>query len=210
MKTVKKTYSMRATTAGAICASQTPAGAGNLTINGTLASGGTVTLASGNYIPQRIRITSAGNDSGRTFTLTGKDRFGNTQSESITGANAGSANCTKNYSVITSISVDAATAGALTVDTLGTAETGWVQTSTLTNPFNVGYQVDIGTATFTIEGTMADLSSTSNHESAPSFTVEASGSSDVSGVITKPTSGLRTKITAFTSGDIVFYMLQAG
>ena len=73
--------------ADGICASQTPLAAGNLTINGALASGGTVTLNAA----QLITITSAGNDSGRTFTVYGTDVEGDLQTEAVTGANAGTA-----------------------------------------------------------------------------------------------------------------------
>ena len=49
--------------------------AGNLTINGALASGGSVTFDQ----PRNVIITSAGNDSGDTFTVTGTDETGAAQ-----------------------------------------------------------------------------------------------------------------------------------
>ena len=52
--------------ADSISQSQTPSGAGNLTINGAKASGGVATFDSA----RQVTITSAGNDSARTFTVT--------------------------------------------------------------------------------------------------------------------------------------------
>lgn len=46
-------------------------------------------LATSLDVPRNIIITSSGNDSGITFVVTGKDAYGNTVSETITGANAG-------------------------------------------------------------------------------------------------------------------------
>ena len=60
-------------------------GAGNLTINGALADGGSVTFDQ----PRNVIITSAGDDSGDTFTVTGTDETGTAQTEDITGADTG-------------------------------------------------------------------------------------------------------------------------
>jgi len=58
-----------------------------LTIGGALASGGAVALSHGRI----VTILSAGNDSGKSFTVVGTDINGAAQTESITGANAGTA-----------------------------------------------------------------------------------------------------------------------
>ena len=58
-----------------------------LTIGGALASGGAVALDSGRV----VTILSAGDDSAKSFTVTGTDVNGDAQTESITGANAGTA-----------------------------------------------------------------------------------------------------------------------
>lgn len=93
-----------------VAASQTPSGAGNLTINGAKASGGVATFNAA----RQVTITSAGNDAGRTFTITGTDVNGNTLTEAVTGANADTATSTKHFKTVTQIAVDAATAGAVT------------------------------------------------------------------------------------------------
>jgi len=80
----------------------TAAAVGNnaaLTIGGALASGGSVTLSHGRV----VTILSAGNDSSKSFTVVGTDVNGDSQTESITGANAGTATGAKYFLTIASI-----------------------------------------------------------------------------------------------------------
>lgn len=82
------------------------------------AVGGAGTIALLAYtldVPRNLTFLSAGNDSGRTFTITGKDVYGNTVVENVTGANAGTANGKKAFSTITSVSIDAAAAGNVSI-----------------------------------------------------------------------------------------------
>lgn len=72
-------------------------GAGALTFGGALVSGGQAVFDS----PRNVIITSGGNDSGITFTITGKDEYGNTMIETITGANTGIAAGKKAFAVVT-------------------------------------------------------------------------------------------------------------
>tara|TARA_R100001369_G_scaffold36324_1_gene61727 strand:+ start:60 stop:677 length:618 start_codon:yes stop_codon:yes gene_type:complete len=58
-----------------------------LVIGGALASGGAVALSHGRI----VTILSAGNDAAKSFTVVGTDINGDAQTESITGANAGTA-----------------------------------------------------------------------------------------------------------------------
>ena len=71
-----------------------------LVIGGALASGGAVALDSGRI----VTILSAGDDSGISFTVTGTDVNGDAQTESITGANAGTATGSKYFKTISGIS----------------------------------------------------------------------------------------------------------
>lgn len=107
--------------ANSICTSQTPSGAGALTLDGSTVSGGVANLGSMAY----VYITSAGNDSGRTFSVSGYGYNASggpyAISETITGANASTVSSTKKYQAITSITISGAAAGALTVGAYGTA-----------------------------------------------------------------------------------------
>tara|TARA_R110002012_G_scaffold168890_1_gene332667 strand:+ start:627 stop:3908 length:3282 start_codon:yes stop_codon:yes gene_type:complete len=71
----------------------------NLVLEGALASGGSVTLT----VPRLITITSAGNDTGFAFTVTGTDADGTAQTEAITGGNNSTKTGTKFFKTITQI-----------------------------------------------------------------------------------------------------------
>lgn len=123
--------------ANSICASQTPSGAGALTINGTLAvtnpvagSGGTAAAGGATVrfaVPQRVYITCAGNNSGRTFTIVGTVQSptsfgpGAVVGETVTGANTNTVASANLYSTIISVSISGASTGAVTVGHSGTA-----------------------------------------------------------------------------------------
>ena len=204
MRPKSKTYVITATDADGIAQSQTPTGAGALTLNGILISGGILTLSVG----QHVSVTCAGSDAARTFTFTGTDNFGNALTESLAGSAASVTNGTKNFKTVTSVTVDAATAGAVTIGVLGVLETPWIPLDHYQTPFSVTFHVDIGTATFSVQGTLDDVQDNTITPSA--YTVQASGTSDVVGAITSPTKAVRLSITAFTTGDIVFKVMQAG
>jgi VCBS repeat-containing protein len=96
--------------ADSISQSQTPSGAGNLTINGAKASGGVATFNSA----RQVTITSAGDDQARTFIITGTDVNGFTITEAVTGVDTAAATSTKHFKTVTQIAVDDATDGAVT------------------------------------------------------------------------------------------------
>jgi len=71
-----------------------------LVIGGALASGGSVTLSHGRV----VTILSAGDDSAKSSTVTGTDVNSDSQTESITGANAGTATGSKYFLTVSGIS----------------------------------------------------------------------------------------------------------
>ena len=89
-----------------VAASQTPGGAGSLTL-----TSGTVTLSPSQYVV----INSVSDETSVTFTITGTDVNGNAQTETLAGPNAGYVVGIYKFSTITDISVDAATTGAVSV-----------------------------------------------------------------------------------------------
>ena len=70
-----------------------------LVIGGALADSGSVTLSHGIL----ITILSAGDDSSKSFTVVGTDVNGDSQTETVTGANAGTATSSKYFKTIASI-----------------------------------------------------------------------------------------------------------
>jgi hypothetical protein len=68
-------------------------------------------------VSRAIRFVSGGNDSGITFTVTGWDIYGFPMTETITGANAGTANGAKAWKYISTITHTGTVAGTLTIGT---------------------------------------------------------------------------------------------
>ncbi|WP_201492785.1 filamentous hemagglutinin N-terminal domain-containing protein, partial [Rubrivivax sp. A210] len=87
-----------------LAATQSASGAGNLNL---MAPTLRFTAA------KQVRITSAGDDSGRSFTVTGTDNSGNPLSENIAGGNAASVTTTASFRTITSIAINGASAGTV-------------------------------------------------------------------------------------------------
>ena len=89
-------------------------GSGNLTLSGASTSGGSASFTK----PNKITITSVGDDSTKKFTVTGTDAGGSALQEEITGKNAGTAEGTKLFKTVTQISVDGATTGNVSAGNL--------------------------------------------------------------------------------------------
>lgn len=68
-------------------------------------------------ISRNVRLTSGGNDSGITFTVSGYDVYGFPMSETITGANAGVASGKKAFKYISGVTHTGSVAGTLTIGT---------------------------------------------------------------------------------------------
>ena len=119
-----------------ICTSQTTSAAANMTLNGALCAtingnsvyapsvSGTAATADGAWA-RKIGITSDGNDSGITFTITGTDVDGKALSETVTGPNSTTVYSTNstaaNFKTVTKIATSAATTGNITIGTAAVA-----------------------------------------------------------------------------------------
>lgn len=104
--TTKRFLSVTAITASAAAAGNVSAGIS-----------GTTTLD----VPRRILITSSGNDSGRTFTVTGTDWNGSAVSESITGPNTTTTYTLTDFKTVTSVTISGSSASTVKVGTNGIA-----------------------------------------------------------------------------------------
>ena len=163
--------------ADGICASQTTAGAGSFSLDGALV--GQDNEFPNKYIrstPQRIGITSDGNDSGNTFTITGKgydsnSRYSDSISEDITGPNATTVDSTNYFTEISDISIDGATVGNITIGPIGEAISqlyplDWRRCE------DVGINVGVtGTINYDIDITLSDIQ---DADVTPDFLKDAS------------------------------------
>ena len=100
-----------------------------LVIGGALASSGSVT----NTVAQKVTISSAGDDSGISFTVVGTDSGGNALTEIVMGANAGTAMSSSLFLTIASITSVGTAAGNVSAGTAQIVDSG---TSTWTNYLN--------------------------------------------------------------------------
>lgn len=90
-----------------VAAVQLAAGAGNFTLNGPTVAGGVAYLD----VPRNFTLTVATTDqSARTFTVTGKDEFGNTVVENLAGPNNNTVSGKKAFASISRVAVDGAIA----------------------------------------------------------------------------------------------------
>jgi hypothetical protein len=90
-----------------VCASQTPSGAGNLTLAG---SASVITMD----VPRNVTVVSTSDVSGKNFTFTGTDEHGVAMTETFAGPNNGTAVGKKAFKKITQVHIDAAAGGAVT------------------------------------------------------------------------------------------------
>lgn len=147
---VKIVGPLAAASANSICLSQTPLAAGALTLNGSLVSGGVALIAK----PARITITGAADESGKTFTVVGRDQSGNSITEVITGPNTTTVTSSLTYSAVTSITVSAATAGAVTAGNSQSGASQWIALDPWAFP-QIGIQCSVsGTVNYTVQQTL--------------------------------------------------------
>ena len=214
MRPTIQTVTLAAADADGICQSQTPAAGGqqNLTINGALASGGVATMDRARH----VSIASAGNDSARTFTVTGTDRYGNTISEAITGPNATTVNGTKNFLTVTQVSVDDDTVGAITVGSANECETGWIPLDHYMSSFKVALAVHLSAGanmTYAVQHTLDNVQDRGFLEDDADVLVHddltAKTTSD-DGNYAFPPSAIRLAITSHVAGTAKFISRQAG
>ena len=117
-----------------------------LLITGDKAVGGKVT----NIAAEKVSITSAGNDLGITFTIVGTDAAGAALTETISGANAGTATTAGGFLTITSVTAVGDPAGTVSVAGEGYTEV-IEQTETRKETNSAGEAVDVA---FSVEKTI--------------------------------------------------------
>jgi hypothetical protein len=178
------TLAPAASVANNIALSQTPSGAGNLTLAGSTVVAGPAVIQGVKYtsyavldIARRVQISDTGtSDTAVVFTISGFNRDGQPQSETIKGVTSATpANGVSfyDYLYVTSVAVSAATSGAITVGTVTAtnatagvtpiASSPWV----LVNPYSTTWQLSAaanptgtaltsGVGTYSIEHTYDD------------------------------------------------------
>jgi len=183
-----------------ICEAQTPAGAGNMSLNGALVSGGVATM---DYA-RRLVIASDGNESGVTFTITSTDPDGYTVSEVITGPNATSVESTIYCGDVAQIAISGAGTGNITI---GTVDEICSQTIPLDSRSEsvARLNVDVtGTIDFTVQQTFDDVqvNGQSAHQNAQWLNISAlaTKTADTTSEATQSATAVRFIVNSHSAG----------
>lgn len=193
-------FSLAAASANNIALSQTPGGAGNLTLNGSTVTAGVATLD----VARRVLLTTTADETAKTFTVYGTDRYGRTQSEVVAGVNNTTAFTVRDFLTITRIAVSAALAGAVTFGTNGVGSTAPLITDAFAdqNYFGITTKIISGSVTFDIEITNEDFSPDWDLATVPPTWTKAGGltgiTTNLSSTINIPATMIRVVITAGT------------
>jgi hypothetical protein len=159
--------------ADGICQTQTPGGAGALTLNGVRVETGVGVF----NLARTITITGTGNEAGKTFTVTGTNAHGATVSDAVTGPNNATVNSAVKFLTVTGVSVSAGTAAAVTVGYL--AETAMILVAG--NTVKNGQITDIVNYGIELGDECSNISILNNHfESLDEAAIESSGVRKVS------------------------------
>lgn len=212
MRPIIRTKALVTASTNNICLSQTPGGAGNLTLNGSTVVSGVAILDT-----QRVvGITSAANDSARTFVVYGADDNGQTIQETVfPGPNIATVSTVMNFKTVTRISIDAGAAGALTVGTTAIGSDWVIPIDQHIAPDNVALFLEFpGTVTVTVQYTGSDIWAPGAITSAtaivwtdhPNLTGKTTTSDSN---LAAPAAAVRLKVTSGT-GTCRFIVRQAG
>lgn len=220
MRPIKRVLDLDNVDANGICETQSPAGAGSLVLNGAYASTTTegmpralVTVANLD-VARQLSITSDGDDSGVTFTVTGKDGTGRTVTEVINGPSSTTVESVNYYKVVSDIVISAAATGDITV--------GFVDEAVLTIALDRGsttaaaIAVNVtGTISFTVQETFEPIQDSDfSHVSSSRFlwsniTALTTKTADTVGAASVGASAVQLVINSYTdTAEIVINVSQ--
>lgn len=212
MRPIRYTYAPTASDVDAAALLQQRVGAGALVLNGANASGGVVTFAN----QQFPTLTSTGNLSGVTVTLTGTDENGRTITASRAGPNNNTVAFTTSFKTITTASVSGTIATDMSIGVNGLGNGRAIPLDYLVAPQNFSIAVEIlsGTPTYTVQHTFDDVFAAAFDEAAAvwfdndsSALVGATAKQD--GNYAFPVMASRIQLTA-GDGSVKLILIEAG
>ena len=187
-----------------IAHTQTPGGAGNLTLTST-----PVTLDT----QRRVLLTFAADETGHTFVVYGTKQGGSSIQETVAGTTAGAVATIQDFLTVSRVSISTAATGAIQVGTNGVGATDWQSIDTMREPVNVAFQVTVGAGTvnYSVQMTVQDVNMLPSGTTYPTAfdSVVASQTTDQIGSITDPASFFRLVINSGTDPATITYQ-QAG
>lgn len=206
--------------ADGIAETQTPAASGvqSLTLNGALCdlgSAGEFDIYDAGYSDGiagvRIGITSAADESGRTFTITGTDDLDRSVVEAVTGVDTGVAESVAYFKTISGITTDDDTTGAITVGPVDEVVSRTIPLNWRKDEFLIGLGIDVtGTIDYTVQHTFStvyDISVTPkwfNHDNLFSQTTDQDGNYII------PVHATRLVVNSYDSGAEINHQILSG
>jgi len=193
----------------AVCTDQTTTSATTLSLDGASVTTGTATTAGW---AQRLSMESAADLSGVNVTIVGWDADGEPRTETVALPNETTSYSVQYWTEIDSLTVDGAV--GTNVEIGFTASDGAVSATLV--PEEQGYHHDLsiqltvsGTMTITSEYTTERMPAFSNVEPTwEDITGLAGVTASVSVLLARPIGGMRTRISAYTSGTCETELLQ--
>jgi hypothetical protein len=141
---------LAAADADGIAQAQNPAS--TFTLNGALVSGGVALLGA----PRRVLITTTGNETGVTFTVTGTNLAGDVLTEALAGVNNTTTYTALDFYTVTSVTNSAALTGNVTIGTNGVGGSPWVRIDDYGASY-ISVQARVsGTVNYTLQQTLED------------------------------------------------------
>lgn len=212
------TKTLAAASANNIAQSQSP-GAGAITMNGSAVASGVATIdtyssSNNTEIGRRVIITSGGNDTGITFTVTGTNSSGQTISDTFAGASGGAAQSNLDFVTVTGVTHTGSVATTVTVGTNGVGSSRWMTQNFMgKSPMNISWQVEVvsGSVNYTVQYTMDDPNNLPSGVSypLPISSVLGALTSTSDSTFTTPLAALRVLINSGT-GVIRVRFVEAG
>lgn len=152
MKASTVTKQLAAAVTTGIATAQSLGAAGNLTLNGSLVSGGVATL---DTTQRRVIVSSVGNDTGIIWTVIGTDDTGNQIKDQFAGVSGGAAQSNLDFVTVTQISASGATAANVTAGTNGVGSSPWKMFADTINTPHAAYDFELlnGAANVSIQYT---------------------------------------------------------
>lgn len=151
-----------AASANNIALSQSPAAAA-FTLNGAAVVSGVATIdaatSTDSATGRRVIVTSAGDNSGINFLVTGTNASGNVVTDTFVGTNTGAAQSNLDFVTVTKVIGSAAVTGAVTVGTNGVGSSEWKIWNWMgKSPMNVSYVIELvsGAVNYTVQYTYDD------------------------------------------------------
>lgn len=154
MRPIVQTRTLAAADPNGIAEDQQLGAAGDLTLDGVLATAGVAELGA----QRQVALESAGNISTTNFTVTGTDDQGRVISETVVGPNTSTVVTALNFRTVTQIAADAAFATDIEVGTNGVGASQEIPLDQYISPFNVSLFLGItGTVDVTVQFTADDI-----------------------------------------------------